>query len=228
MPFENLKLSLYESEGSLSGIRTQFSFVDTATNSSLSIFNTNIWEAKSMNRVASLTVIIGLALFLVVSCGPRKTKEQLYAEAQQFEKQEDFKGAIKVYEQLIKDYPESQTADSILFRIGQIYSNNLADFENAIKVHQRLIEKYPDSKISAQSLFMIGYHYANSINDTAQARKYYEKFLEKYPDHVLASSVQWELDHLGQDINEIDFLKSGATENADNNTGSAPQSKNAN
>ncbi|UCE05337.1 MAG: tetratricopeptide repeat protein [bacterium] len=165
-----------------------------------------------MNRIASLLLISGLVLIFIINCGPKKTKEQLHAEATQFEKQENFKEAIIAYEQLIKDYPHSNYADSILFKIGQIYSNNLSDFESAIDAHKRLIKKYPDSKIGAQSLFMIGYHYANSISDTTKAREYYQKFLKNYAEHELASSVQWELDHLGQDINEIDFLKADTSE----------------
>jgi len=180
-----------------------------------------------MNRIASLILIAGLGLVLIINCGPKKTKEQLYAEASESEKKENFKEAIVVYEQLIKDYPQSNFADSILFRIGQMYSNNLLEFDNAIDAHKRLVKKYPDSKFGAQSLFMIGYHYANSINDTSEARKYYEKFLEQYPEHELASSVRWELDHLGQDINEIDFLKSGMFEDSEQDSGvSNPKNSN--
>lgn len=172
-----------------------------------------------MNRIASLILIIALGSLLIIGCGTKKTKEQLYAEALQFEKQENLKEAIIIYEQLIKDYPQTNFADSILFKVGQMYSNNLLEFENAIDAHKRLVKKYPDSRFSAQSLFMIGYHYANSINDTSAARKYYEKFLKEFPEHELANSVRWELDHLGQDINEIDFLKSEMFEEVDQDTG---------
>ena len=165
-----------------------------------------------MNRIASFILLIVMGSLLIIGCGPKKTKEQLAAEAIEFEKNENFKEAIVVYEQLIKDYPRTIFADSILFIIGQMYSNNLLEFDNAIDAHKRLVKKYPDSRFGAQSLFMIGYHYANSINDTSEARKYYEKFLNQYPEHELVNSVRWELDHLGQDINEIDFLKSGMFE----------------
>ena len=172
-----------------------------------------------MNRIASLILIIVLGSLLISGCGPKKTKEQLYAEALQFEKEENFKEAIVTYEQLIKDYPRTNFADSILFKVGQMYSNNLLEFDNAVNAHKRLVKKYPDSRFSAQSLFMIGYHYANSINDTAEARKYYEKFLNQYSKHELANSVRWELDHLGQDINEIDFLKQEMFEEGEQDTG---------
>jgi len=174
-----------------------------------------------MNRIASLILILGMGVFLIINCGPKKTKEQFYAEANEFEKHEKFKEAIVVYEQLIKNYPRADFADSILFIVGQMYSNNLLDFQQAVDVHKQLIKKYPDSKYSAQSLFMIGYHYANSISDTTEARKYYEKFLEQYPEHELANSVRWELDFLGKDINEIDFLKGGSVEETDQDSGSS-------
>ncbi len=167
-----------------------------------------------MNRIASLILMIGMTLFLITNCGTKKTKEQLYAEAFNFEKHENFKEAIAAYEQLVNSYPRANFADSILFKVGQIYSNNLLDFEHAIDAHKNLIKKYPESKFSAQSLFMIGYHFANSLNDTTEARKYYSKFLEQYPEHELASSVRWELNFLGKDINEIDFLKSATIEEA--------------
>lgn len=165
-----------------------------------------------MNRIASLIVIVGALIVLMVSCGQKKTKEQLYAEAKKYEREENFKEAIRVLEMLAENYPQVNFADSILFQIGQFYSNNLSDFENSIQVHKRLIEKYPTSKLAAHSLFMIGFHYANNVNDLENGRIYYKKFLQDFPDHELSSSVKWELDHLGQDINEIEFLKSETAE----------------
>lgn len=170
-----------------------------------------------MNRIVSVILILAVGMFLVVNCGPKKTKEQLYAEAFQLERQEKFKEAIEIYEQLIKDFPKANFADSLLFKVGQMYSNNLMDFEHAVEAHKQLLKKYPNSKFAAQSLFMIGYHYANSISDTAEARKYYQKFLEQYPQHELVSSVKWELEYLGKDINELDFLKGDREATADSN-----------
>ena len=54
---------------------------------------------------------------------------------------------------------------------------------------------------------MIGYIYANVKNDSANALKEYNVFLEKYPDHELAPSVQFEIQWLGKDINDIPALK---------------------
>ncbi len=49
-----------------------------------------------------------------------------------------------------------------------------------------------------------------------KAKKAYEEFLKEYPDHELAPSVKWELEHLGQDISQID-LKLGEEEIAKTN-----------
>jgi hypothetical protein len=53
---------------------------------------------------------------------------------------------------------------------------------------------------------MIGYIYANHLKDFEKARNHYNQFLEKYPQHELTTSVQWEIDHLGKDISEIDIF----------------------
>jgi len=43
--------------------------------------------------------------------------------------------------------------------------------------------------------------------DLEKASSYYNLFLEKFPDHELTPSVQFEIDNLGRDINEIPVLK---------------------
>ncbi len=165
-----------------------------------------------MNRFATVAITFLLVLLFVISCGQKKTKEQLFAEAKRYERDEQFEDALKTFELLVKTYPEATNVDSVLFRVGQIYSNNIADFKSSVKTHQRLIKECPDSHLAAQSLFMIGYHYANSIGELDSAKVYYQKFIDKFPDNELVNSVKWELDHLGQDINDIDFLQTDTPE----------------
>lgn len=166
-----------------------------------------------MKRVVTISLVFILMLIFVISCGQKKTKEQLHAEALRYEREENFEDAIKSFESLVKYYPQSEVVDSVLFRVGQIYSNNIGDFEKSVFTHERLIKTCPESQLAAQSLFMIGYHFANNIGNLDSAKVYYEKFIENYADHELANSVQWELDHLGQDINEIDFFKNDSADN---------------
>jgi hypothetical protein len=48
---------------------------------------------------------------------------------------------------------------------------------------------------------------ANSLENLEEAKKYYTLFVEKYPDHELADDAQYELNTLGQDINDLPIFK---------------------
>lgn len=165
-----------------------------------------------MNRIATITITFLLILFFIITCGQKKTVEQLNAEAKRFERDEQFEKAISNFEEIVKNYPQAPNVDSVLFRIGQIYSNNMSDFNSSVKTHDRLIKQCPESQLAAQSLFMMGYHYANSIGNLDSAKIYYKKFIDQYPENELVNSVKWELEHLGQDINDIDFLQTESPE----------------
>ena len=71
-------------------------------------------------------------------------------------------------------------------------------------------QRSEDPVLTAQGLEQgkqVSQFYANILNDNSQAELNYKNFLDRFPDHELAPSVQFELDHLGKDINEIDVLK---------------------
>jgi len=112
----------------------------------------------------------------------------------------------KVYEELIERFPNSPHADSVLQKLGMIYLNKKAQFDKAVATYERLVEKFPQSKYQPQSMFMIGYIYANHIKNFDKAKTYYDQFIAQYPEHELTASVQWELQHLGKDISEINIF----------------------
>ena len=85
--------------------------------------------------------------------------------------------------------------------------NDLRDFDSAIAAYVDVVNNFSGTNQEAQAQFMIGYIYANILNDNSQAELNYKNFLDRFPDHELAPSVQFELDYLGKDINEIDVLK---------------------
>lgn len=131
---------------------------------------------------------------------------KLKKQAEIFEQNESFENAMAAYESIVTVFPDTIFADSTLFKLGTLYSNNLKNMDRSVDSFRRLVNNYPASKLIAQSQFMIGYTYANLIKDLDKARTEYELFLQKFPKNELASSVQWELEHLGKDISEIDFL----------------------
>ena len=153
-----------------------------------------------------------MSVILAAGCAKKMSEEQLFAEAQKFEAKEDIDGALKAYEELSDRFPQSPHADSVLQKLGMIYLNKKEEFGKAVAAYERLVEKFPQSKYQAQSLFMIGYIYANHVKDFDKAKSYYNQFLEKYPQHELTTSVQWELDHLGKDISDIDIFANSKEE----------------
>jgi TolA-binding protein len=146
-----------------------------------------------------------LIVVVVAGCGEKMTEEQLRANATDFESREQWKEAADMYARLVKAYPKSSRADETLYRLGVLYANNLKDYQKSVEAYKELISKYPKSNFVIQSSFMIGYRYANDIKDLDNAKKYYQEFLKKWPNHELASSVQWELEHLGKDISELEL-----------------------
>ncbi|MBN1154814.1 tetratricopeptide repeat protein [candidate division KSB1 bacterium] len=156
-----------------------------------------------MIRALSSLLILVMVFGVLIGCGQKMTKEQMFALAEKYEKEGNYTESLKVYQKITKKFSSTELADQAQYKVAYIFSNNLNDFEKSVEAHLELLETYPESKYAAQSLFMVGFIYANNINDFEKARTYYNEFLEKYPDNELSSSVQWELNNLGKDINEI-------------------------
>ena len=76
------------------------------------------------------------------------------------------------------------------------------------------VKNCPESERASRCAFMIGFIYANDMKDIEQAREAYESFLQNYPDadEGLRASAEWELEHLGSDISEVDFLQDAESE----------------
>jgi len=154
----------------------------------------------------SVLFVLLMVGIVFAGCSKKMSEEQLFAEAQKLEAKEDIDGALKIYEELSDRFPDSPHADSVLQKLGMIYLNKKEQFGEAVAVYERVVEKFPQSRYQPQSLFMIGYIYANHLKDFDKAKTYYDKFVEKYPEHELTASVQWELQHLGKDISDIDIF----------------------
>ena len=116
----------------------------------------------------SLLAILLSSLILSLGCGPGATDGEMFAQANQLQRE--------------------------------------GKYEEAIEVYGKLIEKYSDSTYGPQAQFMIGFIYANELENLDQAKEAYEKFLKIFPDHEMAKDASWELEHLGQDINDIEEL----------------------
>jgi outer membrane protein assembly factor BamD (BamD/ComL family) len=85
-------------------------------------------------------------------------------------------------------------------------SQEQSDFPTAIKTYEELVKQYPKSSNAPKCQFMIGYLYANHLKQPDKAREAYQAFIKAFPEHLLVKDAQWELDHLGMDVNQIDEL----------------------
>ncbi|RPH94922.1 outer membrane protein assembly factor BamD [candidate division KSB1 bacterium] len=81
-----------------------------------------------------------------------------------------------------------------------------SNFQGAIESYQEIVKRFPKSTQAPQCQFMIGYLYANHMKNMEMAKDAYRTFIRNYPEHELVKDAQWELDHLGKDVNEIEEL----------------------
>jgi len=153
-------------------------------------------------------VLFLLTLFLI---GCSKTTDQEYLDqANKFVKENNIPEAIKSFESLISDYPESELAPKALVQIASIYQNQLVknvksdeSFNKAQNYFMQVYEKYPDDQDAPKSLFLSGFILANDLRKYDEATSRLKLFLEKYPSHPLAISAQLELDNMGLSPEEI-------------------------
>ena len=157
-----------------------------------------------MRKTLYILTIIGI---IIAGCGNNQTADELFSGAENARNEKDIKRALSNLDLLLKKYPDHVLASKTQYLIGDIYMNDLRDFDSAIAAYVDVVNNFSGTNQEAQAQFMIGYIYANILNDNSQAEKNYKNFLDRFPDHELAPSVQFELDHLGKDINEIDVLK---------------------
>jgi outer membrane protein assembly factor BamD (BamD/ComL family) len=81
-----------------------------------------------------------------------------------------------------------------------------SDFAGAVSAYQDIVKFYPKSVQAPQCQFMVGYLYANHLKNVELAKQAYQTFIRNYPEHELVKDAQWELDHLGKDVNDIEEL----------------------
>jgi len=84
---------------------------------------------------------------------------------------------------------------------------NQEKYVEAIQNFKKIIEYYPEGENAPKATFMIGYINANNTKNLDEAKKYYEMFIKKYPKNDLVDDAKYELETLGQDINDLPIFK---------------------
>jgi len=99
--------------------------------------------------VILLLTILSLQILFMPSGNVATHPQQLRELAAVLEQQELYEAAIETYESYLAEanIPPDQRAN-IIYRIGQIYEENLADYEKALAMFIRLRELYPQARIT--------------------------------------------------------------------------------
>jgi outer membrane protein assembly factor BamD (BamD/ComL family) len=173
---------------------------------------------QRMEHTAQPAAYLHLPLFILIilfiglqGCTPKKSDDQLFADALQSEKfaltPETMSLAAENYFEVYLTYPKSQLAAKALFKSANLL-NTAAKYQDAVQRFKLIVDKFPDADEHPRALFMLGFINNNDLHDPVAATKYYEQFLAKYPKHDLAPSADFELQNIGKSTEEIFKQKS--------------------
>ena len=132
---------------------------------------------------------------------PDEPADKLYNEGVYLLNQrEDFKGAVKKFEEVERQHPYSEWARKAL--IMAAYSNYQArEYEEAIAAAKRYVTLHPGSPDAAYAQFIIGSSYFDQIPDitrdqarTEKAAAALDEVARKYPNTEYAISAKRKLD----------------------------------
>ena len=106
---------------------------------------------------------------------------------------------------------KKRSSDEDYFSLAYEYMGK-EQWSDAERYFQKVLNEYPNGNFSSKSLFMVGFINANYLRNYEKAEKYYNDFISKYPDHELAESAKYEIKHMGENIDDLEFLKKELSE----------------
>jgi len=115
--------------------------------------------------VISLALAVGVAF---IGCkksgettGATSGKElELFAQAQELQKQEKFEEAVATYRRITREFPKTKQGANSQFMVGYIYANHIKDYAQAKIELERFIDKFgsvADSGLVAGARFELQY-----------------------------------------------------------------------
>lgn len=154
------------------------------------------------------TVILFSSL-IFFGCSSKSDKE-FFETAETNLENDNVPDAVVNYENLVKEYPDSELAPEALFKLATLYQHKMIknlneneSMEKAAGFYKEVFTEYPDYKDAPLALFMAAFIQANDLGEYEEASKNYKLFLQKFPDHELALSAREELNNMGVSPNDI-------------------------
>lgn len=121
-----------------------------------------------------------------------------YKSGYELLRDKDFDGAIKVFDQLLFDFPSSQYVADTLFWLGEIYLNiPIPDFEKSRQKFVQLVDFYPQHNRVPSAWFKLGQIYYQ-LDDPENGNEYLKNVISKYPKSTSARLAEKYLKDLQQ------------------------------
>ncbi|MGQ9809803.1 MAG: tetratricopeptide repeat protein [bacterium] len=101
--------------------------------------------------------------------------------------------SLRQYESVLGDSTKTtaEVRASTLFRIGEIYIQDLGLASDAVRYYQEVVDSFPNSEFAAKALLQLA-DIAESKQDT-MAMVYYRLLVERFPQTVFANVARWKL-----------------------------------
>ena len=147
-----------------------------------------------------------IAILMMAACGGPSTAEEYWQRSDSRAANKNFAAALKDLSSLMDKFPDSPLVPQAQFKKADIYLNGTHELDMALVAFQKTADQYPDLDFGANSLFMVGFVQANYLQKHEPAREAYQTFLARYPNHELISSVTFELENLGKQVEDIESL----------------------
>lgn len=107
------------------------------------------------------------------------SEEELYNAAKQALDKGDFETARQGFQDYLKKFPTSKTANNAQFWLGEVYYREKW-YEKAILEYQQVIEKYPKGNKVPAAMLKQGMSFYN-IGDKANGRLILQELVKKFP-----------------------------------------------
>jgi TolA-binding protein len=131
-------------------------------------------------------------------------RKALVASAESALKLKEYARAAEFFSSFVEQYPADPYAAEVLFRLADLYENQLKDLRRAIAHYEAIALKYPRSPYVDDALFGAG-RSRESLNDIDEALSTYLELLDRYPSSTLAHPAR----------NRIDFLRNHKVKDRD-------------
>ena len=119
----------------------------------------------------------------------RAVSLKVFDTAMLFERNKNWTGAVSAYDDIIKAYRGTSTANQSAYRKGDIEMKYLKNYEAALKTFTDLVDEYPDTFIRAEAyygLLKINEH----IGNTQKASELREYILQNYGETNAADEIR--------------------------------------